>query len=66
MRTAIVSAFISAMIAAPMTTTVRPHKTTHARMVVRGSRRARGLQLRLKEDSFFNVIPLILVILATT
>jgi hypothetical protein len=48
------------MIAAPMTTTVRPHKTTHARMVVRGSRRARGLQLRLKEESFFNVIPLIL------
>jgi hypothetical protein len=48
---------MSVTIARPITATIRPHKTIHTRMVVRGSRRARGLQLRLKEDSFFNVIP---------
>ena len=52
------------MMATPITTTVKPHRTSHTRIVVRGSRRARGLQLRLKEDSFFNVLPLIFVILA--
>src|ERR1044071_269056 len=54
--TAIVQ-FISAMIARPITAQSGRTKQSHARMVVRGLRRARGLQLGLKEDSFFNVIP---------
>ena len=60
-RNAIVLALMSAMTAEPMIATPRQPKTIQTRIMVRGSRRARGLQRRLKEDSFFNVVPLIIV-----